>query len=92
LVWFNQKDETDQIDQIDQMNQMDQTEAILRAITTPRCLDTHTVAEQDEVTNPQAQSRLILLVVDLGCLCGGADLAELARRSPVIHGNYHQSV
>ena len=53
---------------------------------------THAVAWQDEVTNPQAKSRLILLVVDLGCLCSGADLAELTRVSPEIHGSYHQSV
>ena len=56
------------------------------------CAGTHTVAGQDEVTNPQAQGRLILLVVELGCLCGGADLAELTRVSPEIHGSYHQSV
>jgi hypothetical protein len=81
-----------QTNQIDQMNQMDQTEAILRDITTPRCAGTHTVAGQDEVTNLQAKSRLILLVVDLGCLCRDADLAELTRVSPEIHGSYHQSV
>ena len=66
--------------------------AILRDITTPRCAGTHTVAGQDEVKNPQAKGRLILLVIDLGCLCGGADLAELTRVSPEIHGSYHQSV
>ena len=31
-------------------------------------------------------------VVDVGRLCGGANLAELTRVSPVIHGSYHQPV
>lgn len=31
-------------------------------------------------------------VVDLGRLCGGANLAELTRVPLVIHGIYHQSV
>ena len=46
------------------------------------CAGTHAVAWQDEVTNPQAKSRLILLVVDLGCLCGSEGLSELTRVSP----------
>ena len=50
------------------------------------------MAGQDEVTNPQAQGRLILLGVELGYLYGGADLAELTRVSPEIHGSYLQSV
>jgi hypothetical protein len=80
------------LNQTNQIFQMNQTEAILRDITTAQRAGTPTVAGQDEVTNPQAQSRLILLVVDFGCLCGGADLAELTRMSPEIHGSYHQSV
>ena len=34
----------------------------------------------------------VYCVVDLGCLCGGANLAELTRVLPVIHGSDHQSV
>ena len=31
-------------------------------------------------------------VVDLGRLCGGANLAEITRVPTAIHGSYHQSV
>ena len=33
----------------------------------------------------------VYCVVDFGCLCGGANLAELTRVPPVVPGSYCQS-